>query len=81
MEADEAEYDRRDTDQQLDQGLEHLLAKLGWISTAKMADPIAMGRAMAVESTMTENDVTISGRRRCRACRSPACYAGPTWYR
>ena len=35
---------------------------LGWISTAKMADPIAMGRAMAVESTMTENDVTISGR-------------------
>ena len=29
MEADEAEYDRRDTDQQLDQGLEHLLAKLG----------------------------------------------------
>ncbi len=37
------------------------LPKFGAISTAKIADPMAMGSAMAVESRVTANDVTMSG--------------------
>ena len=33
----------------------------GAISTAKMAEPMAMGSAMAVDSSVTANDVTMSG--------------------
>ena len=43
-------------------GWKTCLPNLGWISTTKMAAPMAMGRAMIVEMIVTANDVTISGR-------------------
>ena len=63
VKTDEAKDDRGNTGQKLNNRLKDLGAKLrGLISTAKMAEPMAMGSAMSVESTMTANEVTIRGR-------------------
>lgn len=49
-EANKAIYDRRNAYEQFDDRLEHRSTDLGEISTTKMADPKANGKASSVES-------------------------------